>query len=398
MGESIKRLEAKVETMGEGRGSRVLIDERKSGLQAGAVDDLHVDSELTAVVIDDQDTDGATARLEGVLETRPEVGLLNDGQGLLDITSLRHGNNGTVLHVEDTVLLEDRTLHGLDNNAGGGVADAGALLMQLLGEQVNTKVAVLTSGSGGADADDLARTTLKHEDVAKADVVAGDSDSVGHESGGSLIAAGGAAGGAIGADGLADVDMLVAFRVKDPVSHLVQAFAERVIVAILVVVTHLGLLVLGSRGLLEDSGLDGVVADRALGVGTELLGGVDGLVNDSGGPGVGREGDRSVDGGVNDGRVGVEGLLGLEGGGVYSSANAGSLATEVRLGGSGNVDGSSRVRVLGLLVLGLNAVAVLTLDKVNGTVVGLVAAVDLNVGFGVGGTRPNSGRPVRECI
>jgi hypothetical protein len=81
---------------------------------------------------------------------------------------------------------------------------------------------------------------LQHEDVAKADVVAGDSNSVGHESGGSLIAVGGAAGGAVGADGLADLDMLV---------------------AILVVVTHLGLLVLGSGGLLEDSGLDGVVAD-----------------------------------------------------------------------------------------------------------------------------------------
>lgn len=266
------------------------MDERKSGLQAGAVDDLHVNSKLAAVVIDDQDADGATAGLKGVLETRPEVGLLNDWQGLLDITGLGHGNNGTILHIEDTVLLEDGALHGLNNDAGGGVADTGALLMQLLGEEVNAKVAVLASGSRGADADDLARAVLKHQDVAKADVMAGDSDSVGHEGGGSLIAAGSAARGAVGADGLADLDMLVAF---------------------LVVVTHLGLLLLGS-GLLENSGLDDVVADRALGVGTELLGRVDGLVNDTGGPGVGREGDRSVDGGTNDGRVGVDGLLGLE--------------------------------------------------------------------------------------
>jgi len=331
------------------------MDERKSGLQAGAVDDLHVNSELAAVVIDDQDADGATARLEGVLETRPQVGLLNDGEGLLDITSLGHGNNGTILHIEDTVLLEDGALHGLDNDARGGVADAGALLVQLLGEEVHTKVAMLASGSRGADADDLARAGLKHQDVAKANVVAGDSDSVGHESGGSLIAAGRAAGGAVGADGLADLNMLM---------------------AIVVVVTHLGLLLLGS-GLLVDSGLDGFVADRALGVGTGLLRRVDGLVNDSGGPGVGREGDRSVDGGANDSRVGVDGLLGLEGGGsvyssandgrvgvdvllvlggggVYSSANAGRLATEVGLGGSGNVKGASRVRALRLLVLGLN--------------------------------------------
>lgn len=43
--------------------------------------------------------------------------------------------------------------------------------------------------------------------------------------------------------------------------------------------------------------------------------------------------------------------------------------------------------MLRLLVLGLNVVAVLALDKVDSTVVGLVASVDLNVSFGVGGMR-----------
>jgi hypothetical protein len=212
------------------------MDERKSGLQAGAVDHLHVNSELAAVVIDDQDTDGATARLEGVLETRPEVGLLNNGQGLLDITSLGHGNNGTILHVEDTVLLEDGTLHGLDNHAGSRVGDAGALLMQLLGEEVDTKVAVLASGSRRADADNLARAALEHQDITEADVVAGNGNCATRVS--AWVLAGGRAAGAASADRLADFDLLF-----------------------LVVVTHLGLLVLGSGGLLEDSGLDGVVAD-----------------------------------------------------------------------------------------------------------------------------------------
>jgi hypothetical protein len=291
------------------------MDERKSGLQAGATDDLHVNSELAAVVIDDQNTDRAAARLEGLLETRPQVGLLNDGEGLLDITSIGHGNKGTVLHVENTVALEDRALHGLDNNAGGWVADAGALLMQLLAEEVNTQVAMLASGSGGADADDLARAVLKHEDIAKADVVAGNSDRLGHKRSGSVIADGltVAVGG-----GVMTLDVLA---------------------AILVVVTHLVLLLLGSG--LVDSGVNGYVAHRALGVGTGLLRRVDDLVNVTGGLGrVGRIGDRSV----NDGRVGVGGLLGLEGASAYRTANAGCLAT-VGLGGSGNVnvDGGSRI-------------------------------------------------------
>jgi hypothetical protein len=51
--------------------------------------------------------------------------------------------------------------------------------MELLGEEVDTKVAVLAGGSRGRDADDLAGAALEDEDVTKADVVAGDGDSVG---------------------------------------------------------------------------------------------------------------------------------------------------------------------------------------------------------------------------
>lgn len=188
-----------------------------SGLQARTVDDLHVDSKLTAVVIDNQDTNGATAGLEGVLETRPQVGLLNDGQGLLNITSLGHSNDSAILHVKNTVLLEDGTLHGLDNHAGSRVGDAGALLVKLLGEEVDTKVAVLASGSRRADADDLARAALEHQDITEADVVAGNGNCATCVSAWVLIA-GGRAAGAASADRLADFDLLF-----------------------LVVVTHLGL-------------------------------------------------------------------------------------------------------------------------------------------------------------
>ena len=51
--------------------------------------------------------------------------------------------------------------------------------MQLLGEEIYAQVTVLTRSSGGGDTDDLARTTLKYQEITKANVVTGNSDSVG---------------------------------------------------------------------------------------------------------------------------------------------------------------------------------------------------------------------------
>lgn len=51
--------------------------------------------------------------------------------------------------------------------------------MELLSEQINTQVSVLTSGIACGNADDLARTALEDQEIAEADVVAGDGDSVG---------------------------------------------------------------------------------------------------------------------------------------------------------------------------------------------------------------------------
>lgn len=191
-------------------------------LEAGAMDNLHVDSHLAAVVADDEDTNAAAARLEGLLETAAEAALVNDGEALLDITSLGHGDNRVVLDVKDAVLLEDRAEHGLDDDAGSGVGDEGGLLVQLLGEEVDTEVAVLTSRGRGRDADDLARATLEDEDVAKADVVAGDGHGVGRD----RILRGATA---TGLTGIGDLNM--AFRVQDTVSQLVNSVTERVVVS-----------------------------------------------------------------------------------------------------------------------------------------------------------------------
>lgn len=49
------------------------------------------------------------------------------------------------------------------------------LLVELLGEEVYTEVSVLTSLSRGGDADNLARTVLKDDQVTNADMVARDS-------------------------------------------------------------------------------------------------------------------------------------------------------------------------------------------------------------------------------
>lgn len=149
-------------------------------LQTAAMDYLVVDSKLTALIVDDKHADTATAVLEGVGQSPEEVALIKDRQALLDITSLSDGNHTAVVaDVKHAVLLEDRTDHVLDNDGRAWVGDEGGLLMQLLGEEINTQVAVLASGGRGGDADDLAWATLQDEKVANADVVAGNGDGVG---------------------------------------------------------------------------------------------------------------------------------------------------------------------------------------------------------------------------
>jgi hypothetical protein len=199
------------------------------------VDDLHVNGELTGTVVEDEDTDGATAGLESAAEAGVEVGLVNDGETLLDVTSLSHGNDLTLLHVEDTVLLEDRAEHGLNDNAGGRVGDERGLLVELLGEEIDTKVAVLTGGRGGRDADDLAGAALEHQEVTQTDMVAGDADGVGKAV-------------SRGTRTLVDVNLDIATTsMGNAITELVSTGAERVVVTVVVVVTHLGLVVdLGS--------------------------------------------------------------------------------------------------------------------------------------------------------
>lgn len=50
--------------------------------------------------------------------------------------------------------------------------------MKLLGEEVHSEIAMLAGLSGGGDTNDLARTTLKNQEVTNADMVAGNRDGI----------------------------------------------------------------------------------------------------------------------------------------------------------------------------------------------------------------------------
>ena len=89
------------------------------------MDDLDVDSELAALVGQDEHTDAAAARVEGTRDLLPQTGLVQDGQASLDLTGLRHAGQGAVRDVEHTVLLQDGAKHSLNDHARGGVRDEG---------------------------------------------------------------------------------------------------------------------------------------------------------------------------------------------------------------------------------------------------------------------------------
>lgn len=72
------------------------------------MDDLVVDDELTATVVDDEGANGATAVREGLGDALVQAALGDDLEALLDITGLGHGNETVVItDVQDAVGLED---------------------------------------------------------------------------------------------------------------------------------------------------------------------------------------------------------------------------------------------------------------------------------------------------
>lgn len=140
---------------------------------------LVVDGELLAVVGDDEDTDGSGSTAKGLLELVEELALVDDLEALLDLSGLGHGDElAVVTDVDETVLLEDWAEEGVEDDRWGWVRDNTWLLVQLLGEEVNTEVTMLASLGGGGDADDLAWAVLEDDKISDADVVARDGEGV----------------------------------------------------------------------------------------------------------------------------------------------------------------------------------------------------------------------------
>lgn len=81
------------------------------------MDDLEVDSKFMTVIIDDKNTNAATAVVEGFGQAFEEVALVKDAKALLDIAGFGHGDNTAIVtDVKNTVLLEDRAEHVLDDD------------------------------------------------------------------------------------------------------------------------------------------------------------------------------------------------------------------------------------------------------------------------------------------
>lgn len=213
------------------------------------MDDLEVDNELTATVVNDEGTDGATAVGEGIADTLEQTTLGDDGQTLLDITGLGHSDETAVItEVQDAVGLVDRAEHGLDDDGGGGVGDEAGLLLQLTGEEVDTEVTVLTGLGGDRDTDDLAGAALEDQDVANADKVAGDRDGLasdalvtGLHNADLLANTFGEAGWTtlVSDDFLTVMVVMVVEGVQNAVGSTLHATAEGVVLTLVVVVTHL---------------------------------------------------------------------------------------------------------------------------------------------------------------
>lgn len=86
-------------------------------LQPGSVNDLVVNDKLMALIADDQDTNAAAAIVEGLDQAVEKIALVEHWKPLLDIASLGHGNNTAIVtDVKNTILLEHRTEHVLDDD------------------------------------------------------------------------------------------------------------------------------------------------------------------------------------------------------------------------------------------------------------------------------------------
>lgn len=224
----------------------IIMADPSVNLQAGTVDDLIINYQLAATIIDDESTNASATVTEGITDAVKQVTLVNNREALLDITGLGHGDDTAILtNIQNAVGLVDGTEHALDNNRGGRMRDEARLLVKLAGEKVYTEVAVLASLGRDGDADDLAWATLQDQEITNTDEMAWDSDCLRGVSTTRLndsdrlsdaITYPGRA--AVISDDDLLLPVMVVVRVEDTVGCTLNATAERVVMTFVVVITH----------------------------------------------------------------------------------------------------------------------------------------------------------------
>lgn len=144
------------------------------------MNDLVVNNELPSTIVNNQSSNTASTLTISSLDSVEELVVVNDRQTLLHITSLGHADNAAIVaNVQNTVLLEDRSQHALHIDRCLWVGVEAGFLLKLLGEEIHTEIAVLSSLSTHTDADNFTRSALKNDQIANADEVARDGDCVG---------------------------------------------------------------------------------------------------------------------------------------------------------------------------------------------------------------------------
>jgi hypothetical protein len=212
------------------------------------VDDLVVNNQLPTTIVDDQCSNAASTVCESCVDFAIEPTLIDDPETLLDVTSLGHADHQAIrTHVENAVLLVDGAEHALDVDTGLRIAHEGALFLKLASEEIDTQVSVLTGLWRGRDADDLARTALKDDEIADADELARNRDGVSWEAAARLDEADLLADTLshtawttffIFDDHLFTVMVVMLERVRDAVGSTLEATPKGVVFALVVVVTH----------------------------------------------------------------------------------------------------------------------------------------------------------------
>jgi hypothetical protein len=66
-------------------------------LQPTAVDDLVVNNKFTAIIMNDKNTDTATAMVKSLSETLKELALVKNRKTLLDVASLSHSDDAAIM-------------------------------------------------------------------------------------------------------------------------------------------------------------------------------------------------------------------------------------------------------------------------------------------------------------